>query len=29
MIGATPVIVANGLGFLISCALLGMKLRYH
>jgi len=29
MIGAVPVVVANGLGFLISCALLGMKLRYR
>lgn len=29
MIGAVPVIVANGLGFLISCALLGMKLQYR
>lgn len=29
LIGATPVIVANGLGFLISCALLAMKLRFR
>lgn len=28
MIGATPV-VANGLGFLISCALLAMKSHYR
>jgi MtN3 and saliva related transmembrane protein len=29
MIGAMPVLVANGVGFLIGCVLLAMKLRYR
>jgi len=29
MIAAPPMIVANGIGFLISLALLGMKIRFR